>query len=148
TGARLAVQLYARENAGGADPAALDVALRQLTLLEAHLKRFLDLGRDGCSRVEPCSLVALVGEAGGLLRPQCRPPGIGLHWQPPAEGVTVRGDPGQLAQLLLNVLGNAVEAAGPGGDVEVRVRTEQLQAGGDLSTAGRPTAVVEVWDSG
>jgi signal transduction histidine kinase len=144
TGARLAVQLYARENAGGADAEALDVALRQLTLLEAHLKRFLDLGRDGCSRSEPCALAALVGEAVELLRPQCRHAGIALGWQPPPHEVTVRGDPGQLSQLLLNVLGNAVEAAGPGGEVEVRLQAAEPGAGKE----SLPAAVVEVWDSG
>src|SRR5439155_6716105 len=42
TGARLALQLYARECQGRNDTAALHVALRQLTLLETNLKRFLD----------------------------------------------------------------------------------------------------------
>jgi signal transduction histidine kinase len=134
TGARLALQLYARECQGQTDTAALDVALRQLTLLETNLKRFLDLGRTGCLRRQPCSLTALVGEAVDLLRPQCRHAGIDLRWQPPADPHTVPGDAGQLGQLLLNVLGNAVEAAGPGGCVEVR-----------LSASG---SRIEVFDSG
>jgi signal transduction histidine kinase len=119
TGARLAVQLYIRENAGRADTAALDVALRQLTLLEAHLKRFLDLGKQGDGKRETCSLAALAAEAVELLRPQCRHAGTELHWQRPDDEGLVEGDPGQLGQLILNVLGNAVEAAGPGGWVEV-----------------------------
>jgi signal transduction histidine kinase len=135
-GARLAVQLYLRECPAGADGAALEVALRQLTLLEAHLKRFLDLGRADAPRREACALAALVGEAADLLRPQCRHAGIELRWSPPEAPATVLGEAGHLGQLLLNVLGNAVEAAGPGGSVEVRLRQE----GG--------TAVVEVLDSG
>jgi signal transduction histidine kinase len=136
-GARLAVQLYLRESAGETDAAALEVALRQLTLLEAHLKRFLDLGRADSPRREACSLAALVSEAADLLRPQCRHAGIELRWAPPAEPAVVLGDAGQLGQLLLNVLGNAVEAAGPGGWVEVRLR---MAEGG--------MAAVEVLDSG
>jgi signal transduction histidine kinase len=136
-GARLAVQLYLRECPAGTDAAALEVALRQLTLLEAHLKRFLDLGRADAPRREACSLAALVSEAADLLRPQCRHAGIELRCSPPAGPDTVLGDAGQLGQLLLNVLGNAVEAAGPGGTVEVRLRTAE---GG--------TAVIEVFDSG
>jgi signal transduction histidine kinase len=134
TGARLALQLYARECRGRADTVALDVALRQLTLLETNLKRFLDLGHTGCLRREPCSLTALVGEAVDLLRPQCRHAGIDLCWQPPADPRTVLGDAGQLGQLILNILGNAVEAAGPGGEVEVRM--------------GERGSKVEVFDSG
>jgi signal transduction histidine kinase len=136
-GARLAVQLYLRECPAGADTAALAVALRQLTLLEAHLKRFLDLGRANVPRREACSLAALVSEAADLLRPQCRHAGIELRWSPPEGPDTVLGDAGQLGQLLLNVVGNAVEAAGPGGWVEVRMRN-----------AERGTVAVEVHDSG
>src|SRR5262249_15409763 len=81
-GARLAVQVYLNEHSGG-DASALEVALRQLRLLEANLKRFLDLGHSGALTRAPCSLTALVGEAAELLRPRCRHAGIDLRWQPP-----------------------------------------------------------------
>jgi signal transduction histidine kinase len=142
TGARLAVQLHARECDGHADPEPLEVALRQLALLEVGLKRFLDLGRTGQVRRQPCSLAALLDETVALLRPQCRHAGIELRW-PGAGEVAVAGgdrlsaDPGRLGQLFLNVLGNAVEAAGPGGTVEV-----------DLQIADGNRAVVEIWDTG
>lgn len=145
-GIRLAVQLFIRESAEHTDTSALDVALRQLTLLETNLKRFLDLGRDGDDRRERCSLSALVNEAIELLRPQCRHAGIELRWQPPEIGETgetpVLGDAGRLGQLILNVLGNAVEAAGPGGVVQVTLN-EKTQL------APQPSIVVlEVRDSG
>jgi signal transduction histidine kinase len=125
TGIRLAVQLFLQEAAGQTDTAALEVALRQLTLLETHLKRFLELGRTGDARREQCSLTALVGEAVELLRPQCRHTGTDLAWQPPADDCTLPGDPGQLGQMIHNVLGNAVEAAGPGGTVSVALRQDE-----------------------
>lgn len=136
TGARLAVQLHARECHNG-DAEALDVALRQLALMEANLKRFLDLGRTDRPHHEPCSLTALVGEAVALLRPQCRHAHIDLHWQPAEREITLPGDSEQLGQVVLNLLTNAVEAAGPGGGVEVRVAKNDNQA-----------ALVEVLDSG
>jgi signal transduction histidine kinase len=135
-GARLAVQVFLRESDGGTDSAALDVALRQLTLLETRLKRFLDLGRQEGLRRDRCSLKALAGEAVELLRPQCRHAGTALRWQAPADDPEVTGDPGQLGQLLLNVLTNAAEAAGPGGWVEVTLKRDG------------PAAVLEVVDSG
>jgi signal transduction histidine kinase len=137
TGARLAVQLFLRECSAGTDTAALEKALRQLALLETNLKRFLDLGRQDNPRREPCSLAALVAEAVDLLRPQCRHAGIDLRWHPPDGDAILQGDAGQLGQLLLNILGNAVEAASPGGWVEVRLRP---------ADAGR--VQVEVADSG
>jgi signal transduction histidine kinase len=121
TGIRLAVQLHARECAAEGDAEALDVALRQLALLEAHLKRFLDLGRTGPLKREPVSLRNLVGETVALLGPRCKHARIDLRWQPPPDEATVLGDAGQLEQLVLNVVGNAVEAAGPGGWVDVRL---------------------------
>jgi signal transduction histidine kinase len=54
-----------------------------------------------------------------LLRPQCRHTHIELHWQPPASDARITGDAGQLGHLFLNLLGNAIEAAGPGGCVGV-----------------------------
>ncbi len=147
TGARLAVQLHARECASSADTEALDVALRQLALLESHLKRFLELGRTEGVRREPCLLAALVEEAVTLLRPRCRHTHIELRWQPPKEPITVQADPGQLQHLFLNVLGNAVDAAGPGGWVEVGCRL--MGSGSQAEAASRPQmAVVEVTDSG
>lgn len=120
TGAKLAVQLHLHEGPT-ADAEALQVALRQLTLVETHLKRFLDLGREGAQRRVPCSLTAVVDEVVALLQPQCRHARIDLRWQPPTSNTMLMGDAGQLGQMLLNLLGNAVEAAGPGGCVEVRL---------------------------
>jgi len=148
TGVRLAVQLFLRECPKQTDTQALTVALRQLTLLETNLKRFLDLGREGEGRREPCSLPALVDEAVELLRPQCRHTGIELHWQPPVSSTggagvpLVLGDGEQLGQLIFNVLGNAVEAAGPGGRVQVTLRSETRLA------PWPPIVVLEVRDSG
>jgi signal transduction histidine kinase len=137
TGARLAVQVHARECSGTTDSEPLEVALRQLTLLEVHLKRFLDLGRSGPGRRERCSLTALIGEVVRLLGPQCRHGRIDLRWEPPAADLNVLGDRGQLEQLLLNVISNGIEAAGPGGWVTV---------GAEAKPSG--PCVVTVSDSG
>jgi signal transduction histidine kinase len=137
TGARLAVQVHARECSGTTDNEPLEVALRQLTLLEVHLKRFLDLGRSGPGRRERCSLTALIGEVVRLLGPQCRHGRSDLRWQPPPDDLIVAGDRGQLEQLLLNVISNGIEAAGPGGWVAVSAE----------GRAGRQ-CVIAVSDSG
>jgi signal transduction histidine kinase len=148
-GARLAVQLHARECNGHADPEALAVALRQLALVEVHLKRFLDLGGSGELRLEPCVLVSVIDDAVMLLRPQCRHAQIDLRWQKPSAGPTFIGDAGQLGHLFVNVIGNAIEAAGPGGWVSV-----DLQLAGPHAARGvdesrpAPSALITVADSG
>ena len=74
-GARLAVQLFLRECAGKVDASALDVALRQMTLLETHLKRFLDLGRQGPSRHGAVFADGLGGPGGGAAATAVSPRG-------------------------------------------------------------------------
>lgn len=136
TGARLAVQLHAQDCKNGADPEALDVALRQLALVESNLKRFLDLGRLPETRREPLDLAGIVDRAVALYRPQSKHARVELRWQPPAAGMSIQGEEGQLQHILLNLIGNAVEAAGPGGSVTVTL------------TAGAARAVLEVCDTG
>ncbi len=146
TGARLAVQLHAQDCNGRADAESLDVALRQLALVETHLRRFLDLGRVADLRREPVSIVGLLEETMALLRPQCRHVQTELCWQAPsfAAEPQVQGDRGQLDQLLLNVLTNAVEAAGPRGQVEVRLDCQSSPR----AIRDQKSAIIEVWDSG
>jgi signal transduction histidine kinase len=119
TGARLALQVQAREQAGAANREGLDVALRQLTLMEKQVQRFLNLGKADAPRQVACSLRSLVNEAVELVQPRCRHALITLTWEPPAEPLDLAGDPDQLGHLLLNLLGNALDAAGPGGEVAV-----------------------------
>jgi signal transduction histidine kinase len=137
TGARLAVQLHVRECAGHAAKETLDVALRQLALVEVHLKQFLSLGRSGELRRERCSLTTLIDEAVSLVRPQCRHAGIEIAWLADAADVQVVADAGQLGHLLLNVLSNAIEAAGQGGRIQVRTQRDDKGRG-----------IIEVRDSG
>lgn len=139
TGASLAVQLHARECTSGADVEALHVALRQLALVEANLKRFLDLGREAVPGREACDLLALLDQAVSLYRPQCKHAGIALTWQRPEHAVTLRGDRGRLQHLVLNLLSNAIEAAGPDGSVQVVL---------EVAAISNPCAILEIRDSG
>jgi signal transduction histidine kinase len=132
-GAKLAVQLHARATPGIEE---LDVALRQLSLVEIQLKRFLDLGKATELNRQVCNLGTVVEESVALLRPSCVHTRIALHWQPPTEPVSLSADAHQLGQVVLNLLTNAIEAAGPGGWIEVKVGL------------ARTVAFVEVNDSG
>src|SRR5258708_9926903 len=113
-GARLAVQLHAKDCPATEDGEALAVALRQLALVEMHLKRFLDLGKAIELQRRPCRLDDVLRETIELLGPQCRHAKIDLRVVAPETSSTpFDADPEQLGQMFLNVLTNAVEAAGP-----------------------------------
>ncbi|MBA4066861.1 MAG: hypothetical protein C0501_24770 [Isosphaera sp.] len=121
-GAKLALELFLAENPS-ADPEPLRVALRQLARIEANLRQFLALGKPPAADRRPCDVGSLVDQAVSLLRPQCQHAGTVLVWKPPADPAVLPGDAAQLSHLFGNVIGNAVEAAGPGGTVEVQARS-------------------------
>jgi signal transduction histidine kinase len=133
--AKLALQLHTR-SCSVEDDESLDTARRQLARVEADLARFLDLGRGDVPR-RPCSIVEIVEEAVSLLRPRCRHADVQLCWESPLAEPIVHGDPGRLGHILVNLLANAVDAAGAGGSVEVTA---------DATATSR--CVIEVWDDG
>ncbi len=132
-GARLAVQLYLADPTDDREP--LEVALRQLARIEANLSQFLTLGKPTALATQELDLSELLSAAVRLHGPQCRHAGIALNWTPPGR-LPFHGDATQLGHLFGNLIGNAIEAAGPGGTVNVSV----TRAAGET--------VVEVSDTG
>lgn len=116
TGARLAVQLILNESTGR-DLEPLRVALRQLSRIESNLRQFLSLGRPNPAKRESLEIVSVLDSAVESLRAQARHTETQLSWHPESGEGTVIGDAEQLADLFSNLLGNALDAAGPGGEV-------------------------------
>lgn len=129
TGARLSLQLYMQDfeqsqspNTVLQDPSALQVALRQLNLLESHLKRFLNLGKPQQPELATLSITELVNNVIPLIEPRCQHAQIEIRYQLPREPFTMQGDAEQLQEMLLNILTNAVEAAGSEGWLQIEVK--------------------------
>jgi signal transduction histidine kinase len=140
TGAWMAVDLHQRECPAGAESRSLEMAIRQLRLMESYLQRFLTLGRPAAGVRQRVDLEPLVRDVLGLVGPVCSHAKIDLGFEPAAEPLAVLGDAEALRQVLVNLILNAVEAAGrPGGGAgKVRVA---------LSRCGRE-ARLAVKDSG
>jgi signal transduction histidine kinase len=134
-GAKLAVELFLAENPN-ADPEPLRVALRQLARIETNLRQFLALGKPPTGEREPCDLALLIDQAIGLLKPQCLHAGTTVVWERPREACVIRGDATQLSHLFGNVIGNAVEAAGAGGEVAVKLTMNATHATIEVSDTG------------
>jgi signal transduction histidine kinase len=110
TGGRMAIELHQRECAGNCDGESLDVALRQLRLMESYLQRFLAVGRTGPITLTPLSLTSVLASAVALVRPTCAHAHVELIYHEPASPFWVRGDSDALRQLILNLVLNAIEA--------------------------------------
>ncbi|REK08262.1 MAG: sensor histidine kinase [Planctomycetota bacterium] len=136
TGARIAVQLH-RRHCREVDQDSLDVALRQLAMTETHLQRFLTAGQPSEPHRETCRLDDALEDIAALVGPPCAHRNVTLRL-PKAEenSAALLADAEQLRQLLMNLVLNAVEAAGGGG----WVRVEAHHAGDEL--------VLRVLDSG
>lgn len=125
TGALMALELHAAELDPSADRESMDVALRQLHLMETSLRRFLQLGRGETAPRKTVDLRALIDETLPLVEPACRHANIRLAWSRPDAPTEIEGEADSLQQLLLNLLLNAIEAAtdatGKTGDVKVEL---------------------------
>lgn len=135
TGARMAVQVH-RRRCGTEDRESLDVALSQLSLTEAQVSGLLRLTRDERRMPVPGDVSQIVGNVATLVRPTCEHAQVILETQTRIlPGVSV-GDADGLQAALLNLVLNAIEAAGPSGLVRVHA---------DVSDGN---AVIKVSDNG
>lgn len=118
TGARMAIQLHARRCKNTEGDGSLDVALRQLSLCEEQIKGLLTMGQtseNGAVIVDPGELV---NEVLRLVEPACRHVGVRLSHRTELSR-PLQADPEAIRAALLNVMLNAVEAAGPNGTVRL-----------------------------
>jgi signal transduction histidine kinase len=93
----------------------------QLDVANGIITNLLDMIRNKPLTREPVELAALAEAVIGALR---RPSGVQVEVVGLAELPRVEGDAGQLRQVLVNLLENAVFAASPAGTVTVRGRRQ------------------------
>lgn len=114
---------------------ALRVVIDRAEQLRQFLRRFADVFRLPPPLREPWPLTRLVEPVVQLVA--ARPDAAGIHWTWAVDAEPIVSvDRGQFEQACLNIITNAVEAAGPDGHIHLRVTMR----------ADRPALVVE--DSG
>ncbi len=114
TGCRMAIQLC--QSARDDDPKTeenLSVAIRQLSLMDKYIQRFLSLDEPGARQaVTNCSdWVPILREMSELLSPAAKHLGLHLQLKITAENAWVRASVDDLEQIAMNLLNNALEAA-------------------------------------
>lgn len=128
TGARLAVQLHRRRCAARDADESLDVAERQLSLTEEQLKGLLALGMRQARLRQAGSLAEVVREVARLMAPIARHLQVNFTAACDLPPETAVPDADAVRAAIINLVSNAIEAAGRGGDVAIRAeqRGEQV----------------------
>ena len=136
TGARMAVQIHRRRCEPDATDDSLAVALRQLALMEEQVRGLLSLGRvENRVRVEK-PLGELVADVASLVGPACAHHGIAWESLCQAAAETNVADADGVRTALVNLVLNAIEAAGPGGRVALRVESGVAEIAFEVSDSG------------
>jgi signal transduction histidine kinase len=118
----------------------LDNVVSEIDRVSRVVTDLMMLGRATGSRDEPIELMALVGDAVEFCRPYARQHGLKLEVAT-ATRLSVRGDPHELRQVIVNLLLNACQASRQGQTVVARLKPQ-------TEPSGRPAAIIEVVDQG
>jgi two-component system nitrogen regulation sensor histidine kinase NtrY len=122
---------------------ALGVVIARLGRLHDFTSGFAEVVRLPAPRLGPCDLGVVARAVTTLLRPMAEARGTDLRDEAAADVPKVPADRTQVEQALVNVGKNAIEAAGPGGRVVVRVSAaaDRVEVVVEDSGPGIPPAV-------
>lgn len=136
-GARLAVQLHLRRTSQSTDASSLQVALRQLTLTEQQLRGMLALGRPVDQNPASVGAIEITREVTDLVGPVAEHARVSISCKPLCEACDLRTDPDRLRAALLNLILNAIEAAGADGKVFIIVSTSDEEVTWTIEDSGQ-----------
>ena len=123
TGARLAIDLHRSRCAPSTSDGSLAVAIKQLAVVEEEVRGLLALGKRSESTPETVTVDSLFAEVADLVSPRCQHGGTALDVATPTGiGLVARRD--SLRAALLNLVVNAIDAAGRGGAVRLEAHAE------------------------
>jgi len=124
------------------DPRRTDLRVigEKLDQLEGIVTRVLNIGRAPTGLQAPCGLSEIIEDTLVLMRLKLAQGKIRVSYTPPTRSLIVKGHKGQLQQVLLNLLINALHAMPKGGAITVA-----LAAG---PAGPSPVATIDVADTG
>lgn len=114
--------LKGRPDGDGRSRKHLDRIGEQLQVANGIISDLLDMIRDRPLARERVRVAGVVGAAAEAVR---RPDGVLFRLDDLGALPDIAGDPGQLRQVFVNLIENAVHAASPRGEVRVRARHER-----------------------
>ncbi len=103
---------------GDEDKRLLSLVLEEVDRLDGLVTTMLDVGRPRDPVLTSVDIGALAADVAKVVRPTTS---VTIEVQRPPDPVRVHGDPGQLRQVIWNLLKNALQFSPPGGEVRVEV---------------------------
>jgi two-component system sensor histidine kinase HydH len=102
----------------------LAVLNEEITRLDRSIQSFLDFARPPQLEKRSFDLRPVLEQTLQLVRGRAENQGVTLHWQPPDEPVPIEADMGQVRQVVLNLLLNALDSTPQGGQVELHLERQ------------------------
>ncbi len=123
---------------GPADPRRrdLEIITEKIEQLEDLVTRVLSFGRAPATIHSRWSLDEILGDTNHLLRAKLAQAGVQLHYAPPARPVGVDAHKGQLQQVFLNLVLNALHAMPQGGELRLTCLLDGTVVHIDISDTG------------
>jgi len=115
----------------------------EIQRLEGIVRGVLQFARPAEPKLVTVSADSLLARMQALFGPQFDKTALRLNLESVPD-IWVRVDPGQIEQVLINLIQNAAESMGNGGTITLRARGGAARLGGSL----RPTIMLEVCDTG
>jgi len=97
----------------------------EINRLNGIIRNLLDFARPPKPHISPCSLPEVIGRVYSLLSDEATRKGVELEVNKKPEIVYCEADPGQLSQVLLNVVLNAIQACKKGDKVKLDVTRDK-----------------------
>ncbi|HVC96802.1 MAG TPA: ATP-binding protein [Pirellulales bacterium] len=118
----------ARDDGGGLRGRDLMVVDEEITRLEQSIQSLLDFARPPQLAKSTVDVRGLVSQTLDLVSARAERQRVAVHYEPPAQAVDVEADSGQIRQVLLNLLFNALDSVSVGGRIEVRTVANDVRA--------------------
>lgn len=151
TSMKMLVQPAGEEDSVQLDGEDLTVLRQEIDRLERTIQTFLDYARPPKLEKHPVVLRQILRETVDFVGRRARQLGVEIRSELPEQVVEVEADTGQIRQVLLNLLLNALDASSEGNIVSVRMSCEPpgYSGGQGRDTRGRPDwMTIEVADQG
>jgi signal transduction histidine kinase len=131
------------------DAESLELLSKEAVRLQEMVGRVLSFARTAPMQYQRVMAGELVDETLRLIEPNADAAGVNVEFKEEDSELTLRCDPDQMKQVLLNLIKNAIEASSPSAEKQVLVRTgKTTQQIVDAVSASGQAVVIEVMDSG